>query len=867
MRALPIFVSWALTLPLAWAAPGPFFDPTVPVSATPVDAGSGDIVARGLLLRLGRDQWLVFDQDLLRPVRWFHAPADQPPVSLDLMAQASWEKPTQKGGVVQPRPAETGTALALALPGVGQDFDELSKDPRPVFGADAGRGGLEAAGRRFLGYRFAGDTGVLQYRCHRNEVQEWYEAEDTVLRRHLVVTAGGEVMFRVAGGDFRSVSPQQAVTASLAIASNHAGLTLEVRGRQVIARLAASSHERRVSLTYDRSGAAASASSLALATPAVPVAVATPRWQGTIETPIAMAQRAGPGWELDRIGLPVANPWQRRIRSADLVFLDPEQAAVVTFEGDVWRISWDGESGRVVRWRRCAAGLCEPLSIEQVGGVLQVFTRNGIVRLRDVNGDGETDFYENHSSLPFQTAGTRGYPLDMEVDETGRSWCSIGGIVTGKKSLTNEAPANPHSGAILEISPDGEKLQVLASRAREPFFARDPASGRIAMADQQGNYIPSSGCFPVAPGGDFGFGDPAPRALSLPAVWIPHEQDTSSASPLWLRGTAFKNWEGGLLDLSYGTGRLFLVRPGEGWPATGGAVIPLGIDTGLPVLHGRTHPRDGSLWLAGFRIYDSRAPELEGIGRLRSVSGTLAAPVDAWAVSEGVVLRFDGELDPASVKPEAVQAREWQYRRSPDYGSPRLRRDGSQGIDPVATAGVVLSQDGRSAFIHIPDLRPTMQLEVTHRFRLKAGNTTSQEPVYFTVSALRPADWRKLGFEAPPEDATLAAIREVDSGSGTGVPTAGWGKDLAGRYGCIACHSIDGAKEGHSGPTWKGLADSERRFTDGGSAPADDAYLRESILDPARRIVDGYALGMGSYAGVLNDPEIASLLLYIRSLK
>jgi hypothetical protein len=38
-------------------------------------------------------------------------------------------------------------------------------------------------------------------------------------------------------------------------------------------------------------------------------------------------------------------------------------------------------------------------------------------------------------------------------------------------------------------------------------------------------------------------------------------------------------------------------------------------------------------------------------------------------------------------------------------------------------------------------------------------------------------------------------------------------------------------------------------------------------LEPAKSIVEGYALGMGSYAGVLSEVELESILLYIRSLK
>ncbi|WP_193214186.1 c-type cytochrome [Luteolibacter marinus] len=839
MKFLSLLVL-AVTVQLTRAAP--FFDPTVPVHGSPVDAGLGGQVARGLLLNVGDGKWVVFDQDLLRPVIAIEPAKGESPMSLALMAQASWEKPTQKGGVKLPAPAAGGTVLCPPLPGVAADLQGLEADPRPSFGGDTGRGGLEASGRRFLGYLAAGDTGVLSYCCGKTEIREWYAVDRGHLIRNLAVAPGPELLFLLPdSGSFVEVG------------KNHPGLKVETKGALRFARLAASENERRVSLTYGGGDSSAK-------TPAPPGA-APARWRRGINTAIEDNERSGPGWAMDRVALPLDNPWKRRVRPADMVFLAANTAALVTFGGDVWRLDL---AGKRCRWTRIAAGLCEPLSIEQVNGVLQVFTRNGIVRLHDRNGDGETDFYENHSSLVMQTAGTRGYPLDMEVDETGRTWCSIGGIATDGRSINNKRPANSHSGAILTISPDGKELEVVAAHAREPFFARDGKSGRIAMSDQQGNWVPSSGIFPVTAGADFGYGSDGEAGLVAPAVWIPHDQDTSSASPLWLRGTAFKDWNGGLLDLSYGTGRVLLVRPGGEWPSTGGAVIPLSIDTGLPILHARTHPADGSIWLAGFRIYDSRAPALEGVARLRPTGDALATAVDATVVKEGVILRFGAGLDPASVTAEAVAAKEWQYRRSSGYGSPRLKRDGSQGVDPLATGGCFLSKDGKGAFIHIPGLKPTMQLEISHRFHIK-GTASSSQSVFFTVGDPPAADWDAMGFEPPVLDEGLATVH--DGSQGNGVPTLEQGRELSARFGCIACHSLDGAKEGHSGPTWKGLYRTERHFAEGDPRTADDAYLIESMMEPGKAIVKGYALGMGSYAGVLSETEMQSIVLFIRSLK
>ncbi len=60
------------------------------------------------------------------------------------------------------------------------------------------------------------------------------------------------------------------------------------------------------------------------------------------------------------------------------------------------------------------------------------------------------------------------------------------------------------------------------------------------------------------------------------------------------------------------------------------------------------------------------------------------------------------------------------------------------------------------------------------------------------------------------------------------------------------------------------------RFADGTTAVADEAYLRESIKEPAARVVRGFDrsdIGMPSYEGVLTDPQIEALVLYLKTVR
>jgi cytochrome c oxidase subunit 2 len=91
------------------------------------------------------------------------------------------------------------------------------------------------------------------------------------------------------------------------------------------------------------------------------------------------------------------------------------------------------------------------------------------------------------------------------------------------------------------------------------------------------------------------------------------------------------------------------------------------------------------------------------------------------------------------------------------------------------------------------------------------------------------------------------------------------GRTLAADYGCFRCHTVDGTR--HIGPTWLDLYRKKEPLTDGSTVVADEAYLTESMMDPAARIVAGYQNVMPTYQGRIPGPEIAAILEFIKSLR
>ncbi len=97
------------------------------------------------------------------------------------------------------------------------------------------------------------------------------------------------------------------------------------------------------------------------------------------------------------------------------------------------------------------------------------------------------------------------------------------------------------------------------------------------------------------------------------------------------------------------------------------------------------------------------------------------------------------------------------------------------------------------------------------------------------------------------------------------MPLPELGKMVYENRGCQTCHSIDGSRG--QGPSWKAIFGRMHNFQDGSSGMVDENYIRESIMDPQKHIVQGYEPVMPTYKGMLRDREVLGAIEYIKSLK
>ncbi len=854
---------------------GPFVESTFPFLGTVLEArklGAGwptdNLTPRGLVLNLGQQLWVGYDTELLRvSVVWEGEGLGVTPVS---MSQISYRTAGAKVGVGEALlPTILGTPwLANGLyPGwqlgvLPQHLDPRESDPDE---RQTGRGPLPPYWGRLRSVVPSPDGVVLDYDVAGARVREWLEARRVdgrvAFQRRFWMERVPEELTLVVGQTAGELETWVRTELTVSQPGNKApGVEwFENPDKIRCVRLAPKNTPVEFAVTTSLDGVVAAwglGGNNRL--PRV-----DRRWPESVVTRGELS-KSREAYVVDNVLLPTDNPWKRQVRLADLAFLPDGRAAAVTFDGDVWMIAGLGGDLAAVQWTRFTSGLHEPMSVCERDGELFVFDRNGIWRLVDADGNGEADRHELFCNGFTQGAETREYAQSLRRAPDGSFVIAKGGIqgtVLGR-----------HNGSVLRISPDGREVTVLGYGLRSPFAAVHPRTGRVTSSDQQGNYVPATPIHIIRDGQFHGFlsellpKEQYPAPIEEPAVWIPYPVNPSGAGQVWLNDARMGPLAESMVNIGYYRPELFAVLWNSRTTLPQAAVVSITRDLAFAPLHGVINPRDGQLYVTGLQIWGSVAKEPSGLARLRHTGEPSTLPREVVPTDLGVLIRFDVALDLAAVQDLGNFAAErWNLRRTPAYGSPHFKLDGSKGQEMMRCVGADVSRDGKGLLLRFAGMTPVMQMRVGWSLRTLGGRPFEQN-VYFTPRELIRFDAEAEGFEKLQDVVTL-----VDRpGSVATVASADEGRRLAEVMGCAACHSVDGTLLGKVGPTWKGLFGSDVILARGDRVVADEIYLRESIWEPAAKVVKGYDTSdtsMPSYEGLLSDVQVDSLVLYLKSLK
>lgn len=251
-----------------------------------------------------------------------------------------------------------------------------------------------------------------------------------------------------------------------------------------------------------------------------------------------------------------------------------------------------------------------------------------------------------------------------------------------------------------------------------------------------------------------------------------------------------------------------------------------------------------------------------------AVFGGLLALFCTWWVI-GFLQYRDLETPPADAMPIYVTAKQWMW----EFAYPTGPTSTDVLVVPVdrPVKLVLTSRDVLHGF-YVPAFR--IKQDVVPGRAVTAWFTATETGTYDvlctqycgtrhsfmrgTVVVLAPGDYARW------LDAARAPLA-LPGAKGDGQGLADRGRAVAAARGCLRCHTLDGSP--FIGPTWAGSFGRRRAITGGGDVLIDEAYLTQSMMDPAAVIAAGFRPVMPSYQGVVSPDEVAAIVELIRSLR
>jgi len=158
------------------------------------------------------------------------------------------------------------------------------------------------------------------------------------------------------------------------------------------------------------------------------------------------------------------------------------------------------------------------------------------------------------------------------------------------------------------------------------------------------------------------------------------------------------------------------------------------------------------------------------------------------------------------------------------------------------------------------------QVKVEDRWAIVAYIRALQRSQYVPENQMEQYDVDLASLRQEFEEAQQREMEQqaaAEASSGGGDVSAERGEQLYTQNACQTCHSRDGSDG--IGPTHLNVFGREEQMTDGTTITVDEEYLRESIVDPNAKIVEGYDPVMASYS-FLSDDEVQSLIEYMKTL-
>ena len=415
--------------------------------------------------------------------------------------------------------------------------------------------------------------------------------------------------------------------------------------------------------------------------------------------------------------------------------------------GSVYRLTnMNSADPEKIKVTKIASGLAEPLGLKVVDDQIYVMQKQEMTHLVDSDGDGIIDEYRTLADDWDVSANFHEFGFGLGYKD-GFLYAALATAIEPGGASTK--PQIKDRGKVIQVNVKTGELRFIATGLRTPNGIGVGYNGELFVADNEGDWLPSSKIVHVQEGAWFGSKSVEPekyegRTPPPPMVWLPQDEiGNSPSTPSYINVGPYK---GQMIhgEVTHGGVKRVFVEEIDG--QLQGCVFRFiqGLEAGINRL---VWGPDGSLYVGGIGNpgnWGQPGKKWYGLQKLTFNGKSAFEMLAVRVLTNGVELEFTDALGPNDGwDPKAYEVRQWYYLPTEEYGGPKLNEQ------KLKVLSSTVSDDRKKVFLEIEGMKEghVLYVRMDDHFISANGQSLWTTEAWYTVNRI-PKD--KKGLKKTP---------------------------------------------------------------------------------------------------------------------